>query len=487
MKNILLQLYRLMLRLYPSRFYNTFGAEMADVFAARLHDAADNRALLAAFGRELRYWPGTMLREHWAAQQTAFHFPSYETLSWPGTVAAALPYLLMALIFADFALSATQLALGNVLLSMALVALAVAWWQRWPAWSASWLGFLAFQIFYLLLPQYIGLAYNEWSSEARMLLTIISYLLVLLPLFCVHYWLVGRWPRAGIVVLLLPIGLSSRFFMEIVPGYIMTRTSILAWIWVAVAVVLLARWGNGRWQVWLLSLAATVVSLGTTWAGQVWRQSPSLDVGSFQAEIAVGVGMGQLAMSDAISLPQLVENFLHNFVPTLLPLVAVLLLHALRWSGVMENGRGALQSYRLLFWGVLGVLAIGQVASVLFFPNALAAFQIGQGTITTAVFLMSLLSLGIGAWRLRRSRPGWLLLMLAVSFPFIYHIETSGALIGELPFINFSNDVMFYETVQLGGHALGLLWLVLSAWQLGRTAPLLLREPEENVTPMPPG
>ena len=74
-----------------------------------------------------------------------------------------------------------------------------------------------------------------------------------------------------------------------------------------------------------------------------------------------------------------------------------------------------------------------------------------------------------------------------MSFPFIYQVETIGTLIGELPFMQFSNDVMFYDTVRLGGRALGLLWLALTAWQLGRSAPPWSREPENNAALVPPG
>ena len=137
MKTWLLTLYKLMLWLYPRRFHAAFGAEMADVFAEKLAQAEGKRALLAAFGRELRHWPGSLLREHWDAQQASFDLPVYKKLSQRGAVVAILPYLLMALIFAASALFGAQTAVQNILFGASLLFLLAAWWQRWPAWCRS--------------------------------------------------------------------------------------------------------------------------------------------------------------------------------------------------------------------------------------------------------------------------------------------------------------------------------------------------------------
>jgi len=462
MKNGLLQLYRLMLRLYPHRFYHTFGSEMAAVFAEKLRHADDNRSRWAAFGRELRHWPGSLLHEHWAAQQTALNAPNFERLSWWGTAVAALPYLMMALIFAAFALFATQTAVEVVLFGVAFAVLAVAWRRGWPGWSASWLGFLAFLLFYMLLPQYIWLAQTESNSTEYLLRMMFAELIYFLPLFCTFYWLVGRWPRAGAAVLLPPIGFSWLLHMEFVPETLTTLIYIFTWAWLAVTVALLARWVPPRRHSWVLGLAALIIGLLSAFAGQFWVNIPR--DGSFA---------------------RLMENFLSEFVPTLLPLVAILLLHTLRRKLVASNGRSALRPYRFLFWGIVGIIGASQIAQRLFLPNDLAMFQASVGVVVTAVFLLSLLGIALGVWRLRRTQSGWLLLTLVALFPLLYQAETISLLLGELPFLTLPNEVILYETVRLGGRAVGLLWLVLAAWLLERTSPPLPQASAGDTAPNP--
>lgn len=448
MTNLLLILYKLMLHLYPGRFYATFGAEMADVFAEKLDNTTGNRALLVAFGRELRHWPGSCLREHWAAQQAAFNSPDIKKLSWWGTAVAALPYLMMALIFVAFALFAKQTTVEIVLFGTSFVVLITAWRRGWPGWSASWLGFVAFLLFYMLLPQYIGLTQTEANSTEHLLQMMFIELIYFLPLFCVFYWLGGRWPQASAVVLLPPIGFSWLLHMEFVPQNLTTLIYVFTWVWLAVTAVLLARWVPPQKQSWILGLAALIIGLISAFAGQFWVNIPR--DGSFT---------------------RLMENFLSEFVPTLLPLVAILLLHALRRKLVASHGRSALRAYRLLFWGIVGSIGAGQIAQRLFLPNDLAIFQASAGVVVTAVFLLSLLGIGLGIWRLRRTQSGWLLLVLVALFPLLYQAGTISLLLGELPFLTLTNEVVLSETVRLGGRAVGLIWLVLAAWQLEQATP----------------
>ncbi|MAT99280.1 MAG: hypothetical protein CL608_19250 [Anaerolineaceae bacterium] len=456
MINLLLTLYKLMLRLYPSRFYHTFGPEMAEVFAEKLHHSANARSVLVTFGHELRHWPGSLWREHWSAQQSALNFPRYEKLSWAGTAVAALPYLLMALVFAAFLFLTNQNIFEAVLLGSTMIMLAVAWWRRWPAWSASWLGFLAFLLFYMLLPQYLGAGHSEWTATERLLRMMLAELIYFLPLFAVFYWLVGRWPWAGAVALLPPIGFSWLLHMEFVPPNLTLLIYSVTWIWLAVIVVLLARWVPRQRQGWILGLAALVIGLLSAFAGQFWVNIPR--DGSFT---------------------RMAENFLAEFVPTLLPLMAILLLHALRRKLVASNGRSSLRHYRYIFLGIVGLIGSSQLAQRLFLPDDLAMFQANVGVMVTAVFLLSLFGIGLGAWRLRHSQPGGLLLTLVILFPFLYQAETIAVLLGELPILGPPNDYMLYEAVRLGGRAVGLLWLAVAAWLLNRTVPPL----PENMPP----
>jgi hypothetical protein len=163
---------------------------------------------------------------------------------------------------------------------------------------------------------------------------------------------------------------------------------------------------------------------------------------------------------------------LAEFVPTLLPLVAILLLHVLRRRLVMGNGRSALRSYRLLFWGIVGLIVASSLVQRLYLPGDLAVFQGSVGVGVTAVLLLSLLGIGWGAWRLRQTQPGWLLLALAVLFPIIFQAEAISFLLVELPILSGTAPHLLYETMRLGGRAVGLVWLGLAAWLLGRKPPL---------------
>lgn len=448
MTTFLLQLYKFMLRLYPGSFYAMFGLEMTDVFAEKLAAAHGSRDRLAVFGREVRHWPGSLLREYWSAQQAALNAPNFARLSGWGTAVAALPYLLIALIFAVLALfgSPAQVPVQGVLVGAALLFLAVAWWQRWPAWSASWLGFLAFLTFYMLLPQYVVLGPSETNTTGHLLAVMFSELLYFLPLFCVFYWLVGRWPRAGAVVLLAPIGFSWLLHMEFVPANLTTAVFIFTWLWLAVMGVLLGRSVPPRRQGWVLGLAALVIGLLAAYAGQFWVNIPREG-----------------------SLSRLMENFLAEFVPTLLPLVAILLLHTLRRRLLVGNGRSALRAYRLLFWGIVGVTVASPLVQRFYLPGDLAVFQGSMGVVVTAVLLLSLLGIGWSAWRLGKFRPGWLLLALAALFPVIFHNEALSFLLVELPVMRGTSPYLLYETLRLGGRIAGLIWLGLAAWLLGRT------------------
>lgn len=63
----LISFYRLLIKLYPRHFRQTFGAEMTGVFHSRLQDAARNGAWVpfAVFLHELRDAPRALFKAHW--------------------------------------------------------------------------------------------------------------------------------------------------------------------------------------------------------------------------------------------------------------------------------------------------------------------------------------------------------------------------------------------------------------------------------------
>ena len=459
MRTILLHLYKLMLRLYPCRFYEVFGVEMATVFAEKVENTSSNRALLAAFWRELRHWPGICLREHWAAQQAHLDFPVYEKMSWRETVVAVGPYLFVVLLLAaSFLISLViengsfnfaSRALFNRLMNGSIVViftimLLVAWRQRWPGWSASWAGLATFIVFYIYLPQL--LFQSTFTS------------LVLLPLMLlgIFYWFVGRWPQTGVIVLLSPIGFTWLLHLEFVPEHAKLIIFLMTWGWLAIVSALMMQLGNGRWNAWFLGLAGLVIGLLSSFAGQYWVSVPR----------------------DG-SLTRLMENFLSEFVPMLLPLVVILLLHALRrWA--VENGRSALRSYRFLFLGILITFIAARPEVYLFLPDNLMIYQARAAIGQTAVLLLGLLVIVWTGLALRYrdhvpqpdgSEQLGLLITLVALFPIIYQAEPISMLLQEIPVIHawaLPNNFAIYETVRLSSRVVGLIWLVLAAWVLSR-------------------
>ena len=513
MTYLLLHLYIFMLKRYPSQFYAEYGEEMAEVFAEKLQNMPDNLAVLAAFGRELRHWPSSCIREHWAVRQAYQPFVINEKMSWRGTAVAALPYLLMALLFAIvyFVAGASNSEFINptiynnglsVLIGIFAITLLIAWWRHWPNWSVSWIGFLAFIIFYVFLPQLIVQIQFASGASPSLLQTMIFDIVVLLLPVGVFYWLIGRWPCAGAIALLAPIGFASRLYLGFVPQHVSTLIFVLTWGWLAVVSVMMMRLGNGRWHGWLLGLATLVIGLISLPSAQ-YLLPPDMNLNIAQSTAsASGMGQnmmsgtGRIAMSNTDIAVQHWSNFLSNYGGTVLPLVAILLFHALRrWA--VANGRLALRGYRLLLMGTVFVLLpIQTMVHFILPPNSISNL-IGASVGLTAVLGLGLLAIGWGSIVLRRSRRSqqlangkqiWLLILLASVIPLVFQMETISMLLLELPSIRawaLPHDLAIYQTVQVVGQSVGLLWFGIAAWLLGQGSPPLPNAPKETAVSAP--
>ena len=119
---LLVNLHRLLRACYPAGFRAQFGAEMETVFEVGILAAKDNpQKLLVLFGREIRDWPGSLLREYWDAwrhkeismvtnlKQPAWYFYA----AWILLSTLAIP-LALALTFAVLALITDQI--GGIIL-----------------------------------------------------------------------------------------------------------------------------------------------------------------------------------------------------------------------------------------------------------------------------------------------------------------------------------------------------------------------------------
>jgi hypothetical protein len=158
--SLLTRLYAWLLRLYPASFRDAFGEEMTAVFSdALVDDPASIWSAIILFARELKDFPGNLLRQHWLAFKEdsnpmttlaeSNHVPA-ETRqpgSWGAAFLAGLPHLLMGALIGLgklFVVGVYENAptipavIGSALGLLVVAALVLAWRHGWPLWSASW-------------------------------------------------------------------------------------------------------------------------------------------------------------------------------------------------------------------------------------------------------------------------------------------------------------------------------------------------------------
>jgi hypothetical protein len=158
-KRLVAGIYRLLLRFYPSAFREQFGEEMQIVFASALEEK-DGEHPLRLFWRELRHWPGLVLKAHLRGRRR--HTASNEKPLPRRELLAAMIIFLLPL-FSQFGITGISLPewtnyiililfWGSIIFSLGL---AIA--KRLPGWSLPYLGFLL-MIGQVLTPIFPGLA-----------------------------------------------------------------------------------------------------------------------------------------------------------------------------------------------------------------------------------------------------------------------------------------------------------------------------------------
>ena len=148
MIQILIRIYRSMLRSYPRPYLAQFGAEMEAVFAQAATESESGRAILRLFLRELRDLPGALINAYQAtllaggdtAMINKFISPSTRRQAFIGS----LPFLVYG-ISTMFSEVDSSSPLNNyyaplVTYALALVGLLVGWIRGFPLWSYGYLG-----------------------------------------------------------------------------------------------------------------------------------------------------------------------------------------------------------------------------------------------------------------------------------------------------------------------------------------------------------
>lgn len=445
MLKFLILIYTFCLRLYPRPFQEEFGAEMVDIFEEELVEAAAHGRwqVLRLGWRELRDWPLHCFQAHWRLRQPRLAFVSSAPPSWLDTVTAVIPFFLFALLVtastAIFMLGQATGLFAGLFFSygfvfLLLLVITAAWWRGWPVWTAAWLGFLFFALLNLFVP---GQFFSFLGQPAQMVLSELVFQLLWLA---VLYVLLVRWPRSGMLAMLLPFGITWIFYLEFVPEGVQLVVMAVTWVWLGLAAIVLLRWQKQAYDVWLLYVAALVTGLIYVYAGH------------FLTEIPVRDG----------TLASMGEHLLSEMIPALIPLVGILLLHTMhRWS--LVNGRVARKSYRILLFGVL-LAAAGLQFSLMLSSNLNIIWPAASWFVATAVLLCGCLLVAVGVgllfknqknWSFSGGRSFWLLIVLLLFLP----ILVNGRWLNIL-----ARSVSAWEVIRLTA----ILWLLLAAWLIGR-------------------
>jgi len=148
LKRLAAQIYKLMLGFYPCAFRTQFRDEMQAVFMSTL-DEQDGLSLFRLFWRELRQWPGSVLKAHlrgWRKSMESNGFYNQKSLTRSELLAAMVIFLLPLFSLPGITginLPAwTNYALLIFFWGCILFALGLGIAKRLPGWSLPYLGFI---------------------------------------------------------------------------------------------------------------------------------------------------------------------------------------------------------------------------------------------------------------------------------------------------------------------------------------------------------
>lgn len=453
-------LYTWLLKLYPPRFRAEFGEEMRAVFAEAAAEA--RRTGMASIAvvclRELKDLPTSLLREHWheilkGIAMTDNHQPG----SWSDAALAGLPHLLV--------VALALLPLGTfkngttvypvwlpILPGFIVAALAIAWRRGWPRWAASWYVYLGLLV--ILLPQIALFAAP---------LILVGWL----------YWITGRDRIKGLLtatpLMLLFWSPVLEFVEPAIHSAILMGMVLLA----AVLAAAIVRLNNARIGMWLVLDASLLIGLLAAYARTYRHNLPP-------------------EYSEPPTLAALAELFAPQLLVGSVLVIGPLLFWGL-WQIGKRSGRAGMLGYRLALGG-LALNLFGNLGYYLgYFWQIIT--NIGPGTLwfNVVIYLGLFICLAGALWlgaAARRSKalldraslallvliPSALPLMWMLLLPiwFGFRILPAG-----LSFALYNlGDIYKYEV-----YAVGLVWLLLSAWLVTRLSAVSHTLESERIYP----
>jgi hypothetical protein len=388
--------------------------------------------------------------------------------SWKDALLAALPHLMVALMslsgLLGEALPKVWMASGAYVFAtdiiaavLILVALILAWRQRWPRWSASLYGYG------LAVAVVIGLNVLQ-VLPGRLWAGAFLYILSPLALAWLLYRTFQQDSLKGLLALLPVVMVLWSPVLEFVQPTARALVSVGAWLLMALMAATIIRRGNVRLSVWMLLVINLLIGACITYARTYLNSLPP----------------------EHAEVPTL-ERIVNRFSPPLLAVSALViglwLVWAL-WQIGQSGGRTGRLGHRLALAGLLlNLLGISGAAWWYTSPYDALAFRTIHATgslmlkgttyIGFSLYVLGVLLLAVATWRrLAVPKVPFILLLilpaalpLIIAFPLLFDFR---AIPTDMPL-----GLAQLNRVPRGGvYAVDLAWLLLGGWlltRLGRT------------------
>ncbi len=485
---LLQKFYSVMLRLYPRQFRHDFGAEMQTVFSDALDSARGQGiwAVFRLFGREARELPRALAREHWQAAREGEdvmdksiqsvseareknpEFIETHPRGWGEIFLAMLFFIFLYLLidvlpmllvesrlftWGDTGMKVVTTILGVLFIGANLVVFYLAWRRHWPAWSATW--FLSFVTAPVLLA--VGLSNLLLKRGFNMSDGLAIYFIYPAIVAVVLYSVTRRIPLHGLLASLPVIYLLWMVNnMESVLNPTEITVKVLSILLICLVIAYLLRRGN--WRTGLVAVLAT-----------------NLVVGCLFSYAGIYYGGTLPFTARGPSLVEVARSLIPQYLATSAILLGPLFAWSIRQAG-RSTGRVGRAGYHLALAGLLLVI-LANLAGLEVVQEGLSR-SIQE---TTQSFLPVMILLGLVAYLLGLCLSLWfrmIYLKRAISLPREILRGTLLALLPlaipitlALPFITskWPISVMYgipflWKLPHDLTLALGLVWLILSAW-----------------------
>jgi hypothetical protein len=284
-------LYTQSLNLYPADFRINFSDEMQTVFSQAIaeHTRDGNGKTMVFYLREIRDFPGSLLRQHWSAikkevppmipvSETNGQNPSKpvsaerEPGTWGASTLAGLPHLLMGLligagklgIFDIYQVSQTSTAIIGIGLALLVMGmLFFAWRHSWPLWSASWYLYGTWVVLAIL-----GLGLESLNLEGSWRYTNAIFLGWILLCIVGYFIILSKSKLHGVLSVAFLFPFLGIMFLEFIPNPIEGWMAIGLGLLTALTIGAIIRLGEFLSGLWLVLGVNLIAGLSLAYVGE---------------------------------------------------------------------------------------------------------------------------------------------------------------------------------------------------------------------------